>query len=121
MITHMHTNLMGTLSFAAQFPGMRKAQEFIVYPMKDTETTAVIQSDTRIGLINLETGKITLTPAHAGGAYFHHLQLEGRTAGKLDQAELFLLKAQIMSTASGRAGSNGLVYVDNTGAAEVFK
>ena len=32
MISNIHKNCMGTVSFDAKFAGMRKPQDFIVYP-----------------------------------------------------------------------------------------
>jgi len=110
---------MGTVSFDGKFDGMRKAQDFIVYPMKESTTLATVQSDTRIGVINLESGTVTMSRPKAGGAYFIHLngaQIAGRLAGE----ELMLFKAQIAGTAHGHAGTNGIVYTDNSGAMEVF-
>jgi hypothetical protein len=40
--------------------------------------------------------------------------------GALTAEELFELKANIMATASGKAGTNGIVYCDNSGAVDVF-
>ncbi len=113
-------NAMGTVSFAAQFDGMRKAQDFIVYPVaKDHPTDRVlVQSDTRIGHIQTATGDITLAGPHAGGAYQHHLHL-ARPAGKLDPLQLLLLKSNIATTANRKAGSRG-VHTDNSGASGVF-
>jgi hypothetical protein len=120
MIANIRKNIMGTASFDGQFPGMRKPQDFIVYPMKEQTTLAKIQSDTRIGLINLDSGAITLSKPRAGGAYF--MQLQGaQVIGCLSAEELLMLKAGIMSTASGHAGTNGVMYCDNSAALEVFK
>jgi hypothetical protein len=103
----------------ANSTGMRKAQDFIVYPMKEATTRATIQSDTRIGQIDLETGKVMLSPARKGGSYFVHLAFAAQ-AGKLDAEQLLMFKAEIMGTASGMAGTNRIVYTDNSGALEVF-
>lgn len=120
MITNMHRNIMGTLSFDAKFPGMRKSQSFIVYPMKECEYLATIQSDSRIGTIDIVSGAVVLSPSIKGGAYFPHLAF-ARPAWSLDAETLLMLKAQIMDTASGKAGSNGIVFTDNSGALEVFQ
>ena len=112
MITNIRKNCMGTVSFDGKFDGMRKAQDFIVYPMhagNDT-STALVQSDTRIGRIHLS----------AGGSYGVHIAF-AKPAGKLTGEELLLLKSQIFATAHGNAGNNGIVYTDNSGAMEVFQ
>lgn len=123
MISNFKKNCMGTVSFDAKFPGMGKAQDFIVYPLSGEAdgTKLTIQSDTRIGEINLTSGWVTLSNAHANGAYQHHLMLEGSKVEKLNAEDLLMLKAHVMGTASEKAGTNGIVYCDNSKAAEVFK
>ena len=118
MITNISKNCMGTVSFDGKFAGMRKAQDFIVYPMhKDSDAAkATVQSDTRIGTINLSTGEVAMSPSRSGGSYFVHMALT-KPAGKLDAETLLLLKAAIFSTASEKAGSNSMhVYTDNSAA-----
>lgn len=48
MITNIRKNRIGTVSFDGKFDGMRKSQDFIVYPMHDGNdtSTALVQSDT---------------------------------------------------------------------------
>ena len=113
MIENAKKNCMGTVSFDGKFDGMRKAQDFIVYPITEPVERIRIQSDKRSGFIEVATGKVDLFP----GKYF-----VGVTArvGKLSAEELFMLKAEIMATASGKAGTNGIVFCDNSGAAEIF-
>ena len=116
-ISNIRKNSMGTTSFMAKFAGMRKEQDFIVYPKgaDDTGSKVQIQSDTRIGMICLDTGRLVLSPPVSSGAYNHHLLL-AKPCGEIPADELQRLKTQIADTASGRAGSRG-VYVDNSGAA----
>ena len=122
MITNITKNRTGTVSFDATFPGQRKPQDFIVYPIHGGEPadSVTVQSDKRIGQICLETGWVTLTPSHPGGAYFHHLAGAYKLV-KLNAEDLFSLKAQIFATAHGRAGANGYVFTDNSGAIDVFQ
>lgn len=120
MLTNTRKNRMGTVSFDGKFDGMHKAQDFIVYPMKEQTDKALIQSDTRIGHINLSTGDVTLSPSRSGGSYAVHLMF-AKPAGQISSEELFMLKAQIFATASGQSGTNGMVYCDNSAALEVFK
>lgn len=110
---------MGTVSFDGKFAGMRKSQDFIVYPLSEAKESLKIQSDTRIGTINLETGAVHMSPPKPGGAYFHDL-CNAASVGVLTAEELFLLKANVFATASGQAGTNGVVYCDNSAALEVF-
>lgn len=121
LISKIKTNRMGTIDFEGKFAGMRKPQEFTVYPMhaEGDKNRIKIQSDTRIGYVDLEHGNVDLSPAYPGGAYNTALAHVGRV-GKLSHEELFELKANVFSTASGRAGSNGIMTTDNSGALEVF-
>jgi len=122
VISKIHRNCLGTISFDGKFQGMRKPQEFIVYPIVDIEPTALlVQSDSRIGYIDLASGQVDLSKPHTGGAYFCHLVQRARV-GTLNDEELFTLKANIFATAHGDAGRsiNGVVGTDNSGAINVF-
>ena len=119
MITNCRKNCMGTVSFDGLFPGMRKPQDFVVYPMNDAADLAKIQSDTRIGVIDMQSGSIALSRPRAGGAYAAHLS-GAAIVGRLPAEELLIVKTAIMSTAHGMAGTNGMVYCDNSAAGDVF-
>lgn len=126
MITNIHKNSLGTISFKGKFAGMRKSQEFDVYPLQAGSDGAkvTIQSDTRIGIIFLrngaaDDGRVYMSGPHASGAYFSHLAT-GSFIDKLNSEELLLLRAHIMTTASGKAGDNGMVLTDNSEAISVF-
>jgi len=121
-ISGIRKNCMGTVSFDGKFDGMRKAQDFIVYPMHagNAAESALVQSDTRIGRIHFTTGSVIMSPSRQGGSYNVHLML-CKPAGTLSAEELLLLKAAVFSTASGKAGNNAMhVYTDNSAALEVF-
>jgi len=123
MISNLHKNCMGTVSFDGKFDGMRKAQDFIVYPIHNEADAQEIQiqSDTRIGRVRMSDGRVMLSPSRKGGSYGVHLMFATH-AGKLEADELLLLKAHIMSTAHGAAGKreNGFIQTDNSGALAVF-
>lgn len=121
MIANIRKNCIGTVSFDGQFQGMRKPQDFTVYPVKAGEPadSILIQSGTRIGTVDLQSGHVKLSRPHASGAYFMHLR-EATFSGKLEADELLLLKGNILATAHGKAGTNGVVFTDNSGALEVF-
>lgn len=121
MISNIKPSRMGTVSFDAKFTGMRKPQDFITYPIStgDQATRIKVQSDTRIGFIDLNDGTVTMSASIQGGAYNHHLA-SVKPIDKLTGEELLLLKAKILGTANGHAGTNGVVYVDNGGAMDVF-
>lgn len=118
-------NCMGTVSFEHKFQGMRKPQEFIVYPIHagQFDGTVMIQSDTRIGTVNVETGETIMAGPVASGAYAVHLSVLGKKIAPMSGEDLTILKAAIFSTAHGAAGKaeNGAVQTDNSGALEVFK
>lgn len=109
-------NIMGTISFNHKFSGMRKEQEFIVYPLTaDSDNTIMIQSDSRIGKIDLTNGSGKMSQAHASGAYGVHLSIDKLVPIELDHENLWILRNAIRGTASKEAGSGG-VKCDNTGA-----
>lgn len=116
MIANIKGNIMGTVSFDGKFAGMRKPQDFIVYPIpKGAAVDRIkIQSDKRSGYVDVATGNVELYP----GQYFMGF---AANAGKLDAEELLMLKGAIMGESNENAGKNGLVYVDNGGAAGVFQ
>jgi len=117
-ITNIKKNCMGTLSFDGKFNGMRKAQDFIVYPIhKGNDADKIkIQSETRIGQIDLQTGDVLLSPARQGGSYFVHLAFAGKV-DQLTREELAGLKFRLVQTAGDAVGGNGLgVVTDNSGA-----
>jgi hypothetical protein len=119
MLNNFRKNAMGTVTFDAQFPGMRKAQDFVVYPIEKGQPADVItvQSDTRIGRINLTTGNVAMSPPQSGGAYMAHLRL-GKVVGTLAPELLAQMKDEIAKTAGSSVGSRG-VTTDNAGASAV--
>lgn len=122
-MNNLEKSCMGTIVFDGKFEGMRKAQEFDVYPIAAGQTAgalkATIQSDTRMGEIDLTSGQVVLTKSIASGAFSHHMAL-AKSAGKLSAEQLATFKSKIFETACRDAGTNGLVYADNSGAASVL-
>ena len=59
-------------SFWLKLPGMRKEDDFTIYPYSGGDT-ATLQSGTRILQLDLRTGKALVSKARSGGAYFVHL------------------------------------------------
>jgi hypothetical protein len=115
-------NCMGTVTFVHKFEKMRKEQEFDVYPMdkKSSEKVITIQSNTRIGQINLDNGNVCLSESHSNGAYFIHLGMDALSKSTLSTEDLNTLKNAIIGTAGELVGNNGLVYCDNS-KAELIK
>lgn len=114
-------NIMGTISFAHRFPRMRKEQDFIVYPIKATDDlkNVLIQSDTRIGRIDLATGKGIMSAPHQNGAHGVQLQMDimkkKAVPFELDHEDLFVLRSAIRETAGFEVGES-IVKTDNVGA-----
>jgi len=119
-IANCKKNIMGTVSFTGKFPKMRKAQDFIVYPIQDApnpeNVTIKVQSDTRIGLINLFSGACEMSQPHQGGAYFIHLATDKKEHFMINREECMMLKGWIKSKGGVEVGNNGVMYCDNTGA-----
>ncbi len=121
MITNIRKNCMGTLSIEAKFNGMRKSQEFIVYPMHQGNDAdkIMIQSDSRIGYIFLNTGIVRMSPPRAGGSYAPHL-IFAKDIDKLSIEDLAGLKFRLVQTADSKAGSNVMhIFTDNSAASNV--
>jgi hypothetical protein len=115
MISNCHKNIMGTTSFDGKFAGMRQAQDFIVYPMHDSGAIIQIQSDTRIGRLNLNTGELLMSRAHPSGAYASHLMVDKVVLETLPAEDVQLLRQWIKSTGGIEVGES-FVKTDNTGA-----
>lgn len=83
-----------TITFNAKFSGMRKEQEFTVYAPRPNASSIVIQSDTRIGEIYLESGICRISKNQPSGAYFGHLAMAEET-DQLKADELEALKKSL--------------------------
>lgn len=109
---------MGTLSFDGQFNGMRKPQDFIVYPMQDSGERITIQSEHRFGSIDLADGKGILSANRAQYANSVWLMVCIRamkvTPIQLSAEDLQTLRQWVKSTGGLEVG--GCVKSDNTGA-----
>jgi hypothetical protein len=124
MITNIHKNSMGTASFNGKFGKMRKEQDFIVYPIKDSGSRLDIQSEHRFGIIYIDSRTLWMSANHAQYATPTSLQadLMAKKAEKVEipADELETLLAFIRSTASPMAGNNDMhVFCDNSGAANI--
>ncbi len=111
-------NAMGTISFELKIKGMRKFQNFTVYPISRNSKSIKIQSYTRIGLISLN-GIGKMSKSHQNGAYFHHLSLDKLTEFKLDKSDWRQIVEYIGLTKGSSVGSLG-VTSDNSNAKSIF-
>ena len=96
MFSMIRKNNLGTTSFTAKFKGMRKEQEFVVYPKDAASKTnkVTIQSDTRIGQIDLLTGETFLSASIPNEAYGMHLAL-AKHVETVPEDQLETLKKEI--------------------------
>lgn len=118
-ISNFHRNILGTLSFDLKLKGWRKIQDFSVYPMHNEQSYIKIQSSTRIGTIDLETGKGKMSQSHSSGAYFAHLSMDKLTEFNLNAVDLQTLKMQLFTTA-GKSVGNSVITTDNSGTFSVI-
>lgn len=112
---------MGTLSIDMKLKGMRKAQEFTLYPINKDTTELMIQSDTRIAKINLD-GKGLVSKSHSNGAYGIHLAIDVLTPFEFSQKDWQQIVEYIGLTESNEAGKkeNRFIFSDNSGAKSIF-
>jgi len=111
-------NIMGTISIEMKAQGMRKPQDFIVYPIDEDAKNITIQSSTRIARIDVN-GKGKMSRPHSGGAYFLHLQIDKLTEVEFAEDDWKVIKSQIMSTA-GEAVGKSFIKSNNSGAVSIF-
>lgn len=102
--------------------GMRKAQNFCIYPVKKGETKVLIQSSTRIGQFDLTTGKGIFTKkAIPGGAIYVHLNKAlGAVDFTLPAVDLQTIKMQIFVEGPELSIGGGIVLADNSGALTIL-
>ena len=115
-ITNYHKNFMGTLSFDLKVKGMRKPQDFIVYPITGKTNIIRIQSDKKWGEIDVTTGKGILSKT-GNNSWAFALDVSNRNVNKFDLTpeELEELKSKIRET-SGKEVGNVIITTDNSGA-----
>ena len=120
-ILGLSKNIMGTTSIEMKISGMRKSQDFSVYPIAkdDTDKIITIQSETRIGKIDLATGRGLMSQSHSNGAYFVHFQMDKLTPFTINEKDLKDITSHIFRTAGDNVGSRG-IFSDNSGASGVY-
>jgi hypothetical protein len=92
-----------------QFPKMRKAQDFVIYPFSATDTHFIVQADNYIGRFDVETGE----GIYARASNRTQMYASGK-ALKLSADTLKDIRTLIMNT-SNRV-IPGLLTIDNSGA-----
>lgn len=111
-VTKIRRNIMGTISFTAKFKGMRKEQEFIVYPNPDDKIT--VQSESRFGYVDAKSGQIIFATNCSCGALFAARPKKTDIIENIEE-----LKTAIRKTAGDAVGNNGIVHCDNSKAGNV--
>jgi len=116
-LINVKNNIMGTTTLQMKIKGMRKPQDFIVYPISADQSNKpiMIQSDTRFGFLDLSTGEGLMSQSHANGAYSYHYQSDKKVHFKLSETDVQRIKSDLSKKASSKVG-NSVVFSDNSGA-----
>jgi hypothetical protein len=109
--------ILGTAKFDAKFEGMRKEQNFTVYPMAETSDKISCQSEGRWLEIEIATGNCWITSSQSGHHNSWMLGLQ-KAWGKakqftLDADQLEALKEGIRKT-TGKSVGNSVITTDNS-------
>jgi hypothetical protein len=124
-ISNIQENVMGTVSFDMKFERWLKTQDFTVYPKHegDESKEIIIQSNKRIGRLDLETGKGKLSASHPSGAYFMHYSIDSALKRlepfEVSEDQIQALKVAVFLTGGSDVG-NKMVKTDNSGACNVI-
>ena len=115
-------NIMGTTTLDLKIKGMRKPQDFIVYPISTEQAgkPITIQSDTRFGYLDLSSGRGLMSQSHANGAYSYHFSSDKKVPFKISETDVKKIKEHLSSKASSKAGNN-VIFSDNSGAGMMAK
>ena len=120
----MKTNCLGTMSFVLKMGKMKKAEEFVTYPIQkdDNGDKVLLQSSHRWAELNTRTGEIELSARRAQYANQMWLllcKIHGTAeSDKATPEQLSQMCSEIRSTASPNAGGNNIlsIYCDNSNA-----
>ena len=121
-IINAKKNCLGTMSFTLKMGKMKKAEEFVTYPIQkgDNGEKVYLQSHHRWAELNTKTGEIELSARRAQYANSMWLLLcKINGTAETDSAteeQLGEMLSAIRGTASPNAGSNGIMYCDNSNA-----
>ena len=119
-------NCLGTMSFCLKLGNMRKAEEFVTYPLQagDSGETLCLQSHTRWAELNTKTGAVIVSDRHSFANYISLAIDKAKGTAKTDQAtpeQLSRILEKVRGTASPNAGGNNClrIYCDNSAASLV--
>ena len=123
----MRKTCLGTMKFTLRLGKMKKAEEFITYPIQkdDSPLHVYLQSGHRWAILNTKTGEVELSARRA--QYANDIWLvvcRARGTNEFDRAtpeQLSTMLDAIRATASPHAGGNNIlsIYCDNSNAALV--
>lgn len=111
-------NCMGTLEVTLKAGNMRKAAGFTAYPRSADASEGDplrLQSDNRVALL-FPNRRLVLSDALKGHPGFHSLNIPWvkKFEAAVDTATMEQVRASLAATASAKAGTNGLIYCDNS-------
>ena len=114
-------NIMGTVDVDLKAGNMRRAASFIVYPVhagSPEPLTLRMQAEHRVATIDADNGRGMISQAIKGHpALFYANAAHGAQPFDLSPEDLQRVREAIAATANRRAGTNDIVYTDNSGAA----
>lgn len=118
-ITDFEKNCMGTMSFSLKLKGMRKAEEFCVYPINKQTEVIYFQSPHRWANLNLKSKTFEVSARreqYANSAWFTVCQINHTTTeDKLTNEQFDLIISKIKDTVGESVGNNILAIVcDNS-------
>jgi len=116
LISNIHKNCMGTISFNFIGANLRKEQDFITYPINKISDSIYFQSDKR--WLNLDLSTNVLTISKKGNTSWDYMNY-GHDAIEISQEQIETLLNAIRGTALSKSGSNGIMYVDNGEASKI--
>jgi hypothetical protein len=117
-VTGIRKNIMGTISIDMKIQGMRKPQDFIVYPLNSNSDRIMIQSSTRIALLSRD-GKGLCSQSHPNGAYAPHLSIDKLIPFEFSRNDWRQIVEYIGITEGDAVGSS-IVKTDNSAAKSHF-
>lgn len=123
IISKLGRNCLGTVDIYMTLPGMRKEDDFCVYPISkgDQARVITIQSGNRFGKIDLSTGTGTMAKGpSANSITYIQAQIRGTMQTfTVTPEDVNKLKLEIFGTTDSMAGTS-FIHCDNSGAVNVL-
>lgn len=124
-IVSKEKNCLGTMSFVLKIGKMKKAEEFVTYPLQKEDTTAklCLQSGHRWAELDTATGEIVMSARraqYANSVWLMICKMQGTAeTDKADESQLAEILDAVRGTASPKAGGDNILsmYCDNSNAA----